>query len=157
KLYFESMTGEVLVYSMLSTLVVACVLAAWYLAAVPLLESITPLTVEERSREALRPILVRMIRATMRFLLDGDVEDPRLATLEQISAWFFAKLLAAVLALGVYQNWLVMPSYPLDGSAGPSARVGAVLRVVEAILAVWIMSGLFYRVLGVVVGALYGF
>jgi uncharacterized membrane protein YphA (DoxX/SURF4 family) len=157
KAYFRAMTGEVLGYSLMSTLVVALVLAGWYLVAVPLVEAITPATAEDRLAEARRPRWLRTIRLAFRFFLDGDVESPVLAKLERGSAWLFAKLLAAVLALGVYQNWFIMPSYPLDGSAGPSARIGLVLRGVEAILALWIASGLFYRALGVTLFAVYAF
>jgi uncharacterized membrane protein YphA (DoxX/SURF4 family) len=157
KLYFRSMTGEVLAYSLMSTGVLACVLSCWYLAAVPVVESISPITTEDLAAEARRSAPVRAIRWALRFLLDADIESPTLSTLENASAWLFAKLPAAILALGVWQNWFLMPSYPLDGSAGPSAPAGVVLRVFEGVLAAWIASGFFYRALGVVLFAVYGF
>ena len=157
KSYFQSMTGEVLFYSAASTVVMACILVGWYLVAVPLVDAITPVTAEAKAAEARLPLPIRWLRAIVRFLGDGDVEHPILAKLERGAAWYFAKLPAAVLALGVYQNWIIMPSYPLDGSAGPSAKVGFVLRIVEGVLAVWVASGLFYRVLGGVLFAVYGF
>jgi hypothetical protein len=157
KSYFQSMTGEVLTFSLMSTVVIACIVAAWYLVGVPLLETITPITDGDKAYEASRPRLIRLVRLVMRFCLDGEIESPLLEKLEKAAAWWFAKLPALVLSLGVYQNWIIMPSYPLDGSAGPSAQVGFMLRIVEGILAVWVISGMFYRVLGAVLFAVYGF
>jgi uncharacterized membrane protein YphA (DoxX/SURF4 family) len=149
KEFFRHMSGDVLRWSLLATLVIAGIIAAWYLVAVPLCDKITPHTAEDEAAYRRRPLPVRIFLTTLRYFLDGEIESPLLEKLERAAAFFFAKIPAAVLALGVYQHWIIMPSYPLTG------RLGEVLRVAEAILAVWVVWGRGLRALGVVLFLIY--
>jgi uncharacterized membrane protein YphA (DoxX/SURF4 family) len=141
--YFRSMSGEVLFYSLCATMAIAGVVAAWYLVAVPLVEHLTLHGTDARAREARRPPLVRWLRRGARFFLDGNEESTLLARGERIALEVFKRLPAAVLALGVVEGWFVMPSFPLHGQTAP------VVRVVAGALALWCLSGLFLRQLGV--------
>lgn len=149
--YFRSMTGEVLQFSLMAALAVAGVVAIWYLVAVDLVERLTPATPDARAREARRPLLVRKLRWGLRFLLDGDVGGAWMDKGERIAALIFARLPAGVLILGCFEQWLVMPSFPLPlhGSLGP------VLTVVQGALAAWILVGRWLRPLGAVMFAVF--
>jgi hypothetical protein len=152
KEFFRHMRGEVLRYSLMASAAVAGVVVAWYLIAVHLVERITPVTPEEKAREAKLPHVVRWSRLAVRFFLDADIEGPLLAKGERVAALVFAKIPAAVLALGVAQNWIVMPSFPL-----PDSTWGSVLRVVEGALAAWVAIGIYQRWLGVVLFLVFGY
>jgi uncharacterized membrane protein YphA (DoxX/SURF4 family) len=141
--YFCSMSGEVLRFSLLAAVAVAGVVVAWYLVAVPLADRLTPRTREAREREARRHPLVRHGRLLLRFFLDADEDHGWMERGERIAAEVFKRLPAAVLLLGVYEGWFVMPSFPLHGPAAP------VVRGVAVVLALWVLVGRWLRELGI--------
>lgn len=141
--FFQSMSGEVLVYSLGATVAIFGVVVLWYLFAPGLVDALTPVTLAARAREAQRPLLARAARSTIRFLLDGPAEGAFMTRGLQVATFVFSRIPVFVLGLGALQGWLVMPSYPL-----PDSELGTLLRIVEVILAVWVASGLFYPVLG---------
>ncbi len=141
--FFQSMSGEVLVYSLGASLAIFGVVVLWYLFAPGLVDALTPVTLAAQAREARRPFLSRAARRTVRFLLDGPAEGAFMKRGLVVATFVFSRVPVFVLGLGALQGWLVMPSYPL-----PDSELGTVLRVVEVILAVWVASGLFYPLLG---------
>jgi uncharacterized membrane protein YphA (DoxX/SURF4 family) len=141
--YFRSMTGEVLRTSITATIAVAGVVAAWYLVAVPVCDAITPHGADALAREARRPILQRWSRAVLRFVLDADVDTPLMATGERWAARVFQRIPAAVLLLGAFSGWIIMPSFPAHGPVAHAvcwAQVG---------LAAWVLTGWRPRELGI--------
>lgn len=141
--YFQSMTGEVLLYSLAATLSVFGVVVLWYLFVPPIVEALTPVTPAARAREAQRNPLARALRFVARLALDGDVPSRFMRWGLVASTFVFSKIPALVLALGAYEGWLVMPSYPL-----PKNELGDALRIASGVLALWAASGLFLPVLG---------
>jgi hypothetical protein len=150
--YFEHMTGEVLRWSLLATAALAGVILLWYLVVLDFVERLTPATEEARRREAALPLPKRLFRRGLRFALDGDVEHPWLARGERIAVLVFARLPAAVLLLGVWEGWIVMPSFPL-----PEGAYGTALRVVAAALAAWVLAGVALPALGATLFAVFIF
>jgi hypothetical protein len=148
--YFRSLTGQTLQLSLLSAAVVVAAVAAWYLLAIPLAEHLALESEEARVREASRPAAMRLARGALRFALDVQVPGQRWREGLSVAAAVFARIPAAVLALGVFQGWLVMPSFPLQGTSG------MVLRVVEAGLAAWCLWGRHPRALGITLFAVFG-
>jgi uncharacterized membrane protein YphA (DoxX/SURF4 family) len=69
-----------------------------------------------------------------------------------VTEFIFGRIPALVLLLGAYQGWLVMPSYPL-----PVNDLGHALRAASVMLAVWILSGLYWPVLGGVLFVIFGY
>jgi uncharacterized membrane protein YphA (DoxX/SURF4 family) len=141
--YFRSMTGEVLRTSLTAAIAVAGVVAAWYLVAVPVCEKITPHGPEAVAREARLPLLARWSRAVGRFVLDADVDTPLMARGERWAARVFQRIPAAVLMLGAFSGWIVMPSFPAHG------QVGQVVCYAQIALAAWILAGVRLRELGI--------
>lgn len=140
--YFRSMSGDVLRFSVMASLGVAGIVATWYLLATELLERLTPATPEGWARERKLGFPRRQVRSVLRFVLDGDLEGPAMERGEQLATIAFAKVPAFVLALGAYDGWLVMPSFPVEGA------LGNVLRVAEIALAAWVIVGRYPRALG---------
>jgi uncharacterized membrane protein YphA (DoxX/SURF4 family) len=150
--YFQSMTGEVLVFSLLGTFAVFGVVVLWYLSAPGIVDALTPITPSARAREAARPFVIRAVRGLVRFLLDGPSESPFMRRGLVVTEFIFGRIPALVLLLGAYQGWLVMPSYPL-----PVNDLGHALRAASVMLAVWILSGLYWPVLGGVLFVIFGY
>ncbi|MEP7123955.1 MAG: hypothetical protein ABJE95_23715 [Byssovorax sp.] len=150
--YFQSMTGEVLVFSLLGSCAVFGVVVLWYLSAPGIVDALTPITASARAREAARPFVIRGARSVIRFLLDGPAEGPFMRRGLQVAEIVFDRIPAPVLLLGAYQGWLVMPSYPL-----PINDLGHAFRAVSVMLAVWILSGLYRPALGVVLFLIFGY
>jgi uncharacterized membrane protein YphA (DoxX/SURF4 family) len=150
--YFQSMTGEVLVFSLLGSFAVFGVVMLWYLSAPGIVDALTPITASARAREAARPFVVRVIRGVVRFLLDGPTESAFMRRGLVVAEIVFDRIPALVLLLGAYQGWLVMPSYPV-----PIDDLGHALRAVSVMLAVWILSGLYRPALGVVLFLVFGY
>jgi hypothetical protein len=148
--YFQSMSGEVLLYSVGASITIFGVIVLWYLSAPGIVEALTPVTPSALAREAARGPVARGARALLRFILDGPAEGAFMRRGLAVSTFVFARIPAVVLALGAYQGWLVMPSYPLGG--GP---LGAALRVTSGVLALWVASGLFLPALGAVMIAVF--
>jgi uncharacterized membrane protein YphA (DoxX/SURF4 family) len=142
--YFRSMSGDVLRFSLMASLGIAGIVTIWYLFATELLDRLMPATQEAWAREKRLPIVRRTVRAGLRFVLDADLDGPVMEKGEKIATLVFAKIPAFVLALGAHDGWLFMPSFPLEGA------LGNVLRVVEGILAVWVLWGKFPRALGAI-------
>jgi uncharacterized membrane protein YphA (DoxX/SURF4 family) len=84
-------------------------------------------------------------------LLDGPFVSRAMENGLEVATFIFSKVPAFVLALGAYQGWLVMPSYPLSG---PLANVFA---GASAVLAVWVLIGRALRPLGVIMFVIYGY
>jgi uncharacterized membrane protein YphA (DoxX/SURF4 family) len=150
--YFQSMTGEVLLFSLLGSFAVFGVIVLWYLSAPGLVDALTPITPSARAREAARPLVVRAVRSAVRFFLDGATESAFMRHGLVVAEFIFGRIPALVLVLGAYQGWLVMPSYPL-----PVGDVGDALRIVSLILALWILTGLFRPALGAVLFLVFGY
>jgi uncharacterized membrane protein YphA (DoxX/SURF4 family) len=150
--YFQSMTGEVLVFSLLGSFAVFGVVMLWYLSAPGMVDALTPITPSARAREAARPWIVRSARSVVRFLLDGPNESAFMRRGLVVAELVFGRIPALVLLLGAYQGWLVMPSYPV-----PVNDLGHALRAVSVMLAVWILSGLYWPVLGGVLILVYAY
>ncbi len=150
--YFQSMTGEVLVFSLLGSFAVFGVVVLWYLSAPGIVDALTPITPSARAREAARPFVVRGVRGVIRFLLDGPTESAFMRRGLVVAEIVFDRIPALVLLLGAYQGWLVMPSYPV-----PVDDLGHALRAVSVMLAVWILSGLYRPALGVVLFLVFGY
>lgn len=148
--YFQAMRGEVLLFSLGAAAALFSVIVLWYLTAPPIVDALTPVTASAKAREARRHPLVRALRAGLRFALDGPVDSAFMRRGLIVADALFTRVPAFVLALGAYQGWLVMPSYPL-----PTGALGAVLRVVEVILAVWAGVGLFLPPLGAILLVVY--
>jgi hypothetical protein len=148
--YFRSLAGETLELSLLAALGVACAVAVWYLLATPLSERLSLRSTEARAREATLPAPMRAARGLLRFALDGDVSWPAWQRGLWAAAVVFSRIPGAVLALGVVQGWLVMPSFPLHGPLAP------VVRIAEAVLAAWCLWGRYPRQLGVALFAVFG-
>ena len=142
--YFRAMRGDVLRFSVMASLGVAGIVTIWYLFATELLDRLTPATPEAWTRERRLPAPRRFVRAALRFVLDADLEGPAMERGEKIATFVFAKIPALVLALGAFEGWLFMPSFPLEGT------LGTALRIVEVILAAWVLWGRFPRVLGAI-------
>lgn len=140
--YFQSMSGEVLLYSLGATVTVFGVILLWYLSAPGIVEALTPVTPSAQAREARRGFFSRAARKVTRLALDGPIEGGFMAAGQQVSTFVFGRIPAFVLGLGAYQGWLVMPSFPVKGD------VGDAIRIASAVLALWVLSGLFWRVLG---------
>lgn len=149
--YFQSMSGEVLVLSLGAAVAIFGVVLLWYLSAPDLVERLTPVTASAQAREERRNFVSRGIRLLARLALDGPVQGRFMTGGLTVAAFLFSKIPAFVLALGAYQGWLVMPSYPLEGDLGDA------LRIVEIVLALWVLTGLLKRVLGVVFFLVYGY
>ena len=148
--YFQSMTGEVLLFSLGAAATVFGVILLWYLSAPNIVDRLTPVTPSARAREAQRNIFSRSARVLVRLALDGDVAGPFMQWGLRAAAFFFAKVPVFVLCLGAYQGWLVMPSYPL-----PRGDIGDALRIAEVVLALWIAMGFFLRPVGVIMLLIY--
>lgn len=148
--YFQSMTGEVLAFSIAASVAIAGLIVFWYLTAPGILERLTPVTDSDRAREAQRGFFSRSFRGLVRFALDGESTSPFMTKGLKVAAFVFSKIPAFVLLLGAYQGWLVMPSYPLDNN-----DLGTVFRVTEVVLAIWVATGLFKPVLGAVLFVVY--
>lgn len=141
--YFQSMSGEVLLFSLGATIAVFGLVVFWYLTAPGILDALTPVTQAAKSREASRGFLSRGARLFVRLILDGDLDSPFMRGGLRVATFVFARIPAFVLVLGAIQGWLVMPSFPLDDN-----EIGTALRVVQVVLAIWIAIGLFVRPLG---------
>ncbi len=148
--YFQSMTGEVLVLALAATLTVFGVIFVWYLSVPTLVDTLVPSTASAAGA-SLSP-LRRIARYFFRLALDGDVSGPIFDFALRVAAFVFSRVPAFVLALGAYEGWLVMPSYPLGGDG-----FDLILRYVEVGLAVWALLGVFPRILGGVFFAVYGY
>ncbi len=149
--YFQSMSGEVLLYSLGATIALFGVILLWYLAAPDLVEKLTPVTPSAQAREARRGFFSRSARLFARLALDGPLEGRFMTAGRRAAIFVFGRVPAFVLALGAYQGWLVMPSFPVKGDVGDG------LRIASAILALWVLSGLAWRVLGGVFLLVYAF
>jgi uncharacterized membrane protein YphA (DoxX/SURF4 family) len=147
--YFRSMTGQVLELSLAATLAVAGVVLAWYLLAVPLCERITPQGTDAVAREARLPAWLRWLRGGLRFALDADVDTPWMARGERWAARFFQRIPAAVMVLGAWSGWIIMPSFPAHGV------VGGIMRWLQLPLALWVLWGRRLRELGIVTFAIF--
>jgi uncharacterized membrane protein YphA (DoxX/SURF4 family) len=140
--YFRSMTGEVLQLSLLAGAAVAVIVGLWYLGAATLLERLTPTSVEKKAEQDRRGPVGRPLVSLIRFFLDGYVAAPWLARAERLAVVVFARLPGLVFLLGAADGWLVMPSFPVAGT------LGVVLRALEVLVALWILSGRFQVALG---------
>ena len=150
--YFQSMTGEVLLFSLLGSFTVFGVVMLWYLSAPGIVDALTPVTPSAKAREAARPFVSRAARGLVRFLLDGPTESAFMRHGLVVAELVFGRIPALVLVLGAYQGWLVMPSFPV-----PMGNVGDALRIVSLVLAAWILSGLFRPVLGALLFLVFGY
>jgi uncharacterized membrane protein YphA (DoxX/SURF4 family) len=150
--YFQSMSGEVLLFSVFASIAVFGVILVWYLSAPGIVEALTPVTPQAVAREAARPFFSRTARRAVRFLLDGDVDSAFMRGGLKVATFVFARIPAPVLALGAYQGWLVMPSFPL-----PEGDLGDAIRIVEVGLAVWAAIGVFVRPLGALMLVTFGY
>lgn len=150
--YFQSMTGEVLLFSLLGSFAIFGVVVLWYLSAPGIVDALTPITPSAQKREAARPFVIRTARGVTRFLLDGPTESAFMRRGLVVAELVFGRIPALVLLLGAYQGWLVMPSYPL-----PLGDLGNALRGVAVALAAWILSGLFWPALGGVLFLVFGY
>jgi uncharacterized membrane protein YphA (DoxX/SURF4 family) len=148
--YFQSMTGEVLIFSVGAAATVFGVILLWYLSAPSIVDRLTPVTPSARAREGQRNIISRGARLLVRLALDGEVEGRFMRWGLRAAAFFFSKVPVFVLCLGAYQGWLVMPSYPL-----PRGDLGDALRITEVVLALWIAMGFFLRPVGVIMLLIY--
>jgi hypothetical protein len=147
--YFRSMRGQVLELSLAATCAIAGVVAAWYLVAVPICERITPHDADGHAREARRPPWQRWLRGGLRFVLDADLDTRWMVLGERWAARLFQRIPAAVLALGAWSGWILMPSFPAHGP------VGTVVRFAQLGLAAWVLWGGRLRELGVVTFAVF--
>ena len=150
--YFQSMTGEVLLFSLLGSFAVFGVVVLWYLSAPGIVDALTPVTPSAKAREAARPFLPRVARGAVRFLLDGPTEGAFMRRGPVVAEFVFGRVPALVLVLGAYQGWLVMPSFPV-----PVGDVGNALRGASIALAVWVASGLFRPALGAALFLVFGY
>lgn len=150
--YFQSMSGEVLLFSVFASLAVFGVILVWYLSAPGIVEALTPVTPQAAAREAARPFVSRTARRAVRFLLDGEMDSAFMRGGLKVATFVFARIPAPVLALGAYQGWLVMPSFPL-----PAGDFGDAIRIVEVALAAWAAIGLFVRPLGALMVVIFGY
>lgn len=141
KAYFQSLSGEVLELSLLATLGIASLIATWYMVAVPLRDRVEDLREQGKGGR---------LAAVLGFFLDAEIDAPFLSRAERVTEELFARIPGLVLMLGVIENWIVMPSFPLRGPLGP------VLRVAEGALAAWALSGLFRPALGVALFLVFG-
>jgi len=149
--YFQRMSGEVLGFSAASAVALFGTVFLFYLFVPPLIASLSPSTEAAREREAHRGVVSRTFRLLVRLVLDGDVGGPFMDTGLKVSAFIFSRVPAFVLALGAYQGWLVMPSFPLYGQLGDAWRVASVG------LALWVLAGVFPRALGAVFFVVFGY
>jgi uncharacterized membrane protein YphA (DoxX/SURF4 family) len=140
--YFQSMSGEVLHLSLLAAAAVAVIIGLWYLGAVVLVERLTPTSVEKQVEQDRRGPVRRPFVWLIRFFLDGYLASPGMARAESIAVLVFARLPGLVFLLGAAQGWLVMPSFPVDGT------LAVPLRALEVGVALWILSGRFQNALG---------
>lgn len=147
--YFRSMTGQVLRLSLAAACAIAVIITLWYLVATVLLERLTPTSVEQQVEQAHRGSAHHPLLSLMRFFLDGYLPSRWLVHAERISVFIFARLPGLVFLLGAYDGWVVMPSFPVSGTPG------LVMRVIEAAVALWVLSGLFQVALGVVMLLVY--
>ena len=143
------MTGEMLFYALLAAASVFGIIVLWYLSAPGIVEALTPVTASARAREEKRNFFSRGLRLVVRLAMDGHVDSPFMRRGLQVATFYFSKVPAFVLGLGAYEGWLVMPSFPLSGNVGDG------IRIAEGVLAVWVLSGLLKRALGVVLFAVY--
>lgn len=148
--YFQSMSGEVLLYSLGATLSLFGIVLVWYLLVPNLVDALSPGAAA--TAPAGESPLRRIARYLFRVALDGDVPGPGFARGLRVASFVFARVPAFVLGLGAYQGWLVMPSYPL----GPDP-FDLALRWVSAGLALWALLGVGLRALGAVFFAVYGY
>ncbi|HEY4185187.1 MAG TPA: hypothetical protein VGP07_08970 [Polyangia bacterium] len=133
--YFRSMSGEVLHLSLLAAAAVAVIIGLWYLGATVLLDRLTPTSVEKQLEREQRGSLLRPLGALLRFFLDGYMPSSGMARAERISVLVFARLPGLVFLLGAAESWVVMPSFPVVG------QLGLVLRTLEVVVGLWILSG----------------
>ncbi len=150
RLYFQQMSGEVLLFSIGATIAVFGVVVLWYLFAPGIVDSLTPVTAAGKEREARRNIVARAFRWFARFALDGELEGRFMPVGLRVATFVFGRIPAFVLGLGAYQGWLVMPSFPVGDD-----QLGLALRIASCVLAVWVLSGIFWRALGVVMLAVF--
>src|SRR5262249_48301374 len=75
-----------------------------------------------------------------RVALDGDSDTPFIQKGLKVTTFVFGRLPALVLALGAWEGWLVMPSFPLKDNP-----LEMPLRITAVVLAVWVLSGLLWR------------
>lgn len=140
--YFHSMSGEVLELSLLAAAAVTVVIGLWYVAAVVLVDRLTPTSVERDEKRTQRAPVRRFLNSLVQFFLDGYVRSRWLVHAEKIAVLVFARLPGLVLLLGAAQGWLLMPSFPVHGPWSVE------LRTIAVILALWILSGRFQVGLG---------
>jgi hypothetical protein len=151
--YFRSLSGEVLNYSLAAAGAIAGVIIGWYLIAAELADRLDLSTPEARAREARRPFPLRVVRALVRFGVDAEIDTPLFRLGQGAAAFVFARIPALVLALGVVQGWLVMPSFPLAGLG----MEGEIVRGLEGALAIWILVGVAPHALGAILFAIFGY
>lgn len=140
--FFQSMTGQMLELSLAATAAVAVIVALWYLAAVPLVDRLTPTSMEKTLPRGRLGVVGRAFGPLIRFALDGYMDNRWLARAERVAVFIFARLPGLVLLLGAKEGWLVMPSYPVP------APLTAPILGLEVVLAVWILWGGFRPALG---------
>ncbi|MBK8254616.1 MAG: hypothetical protein IPK82_18350 [Polyangiaceae bacterium] len=149
--YFQRMSGEVFWYSLASAVALFGLIFLFYLVVPGLVERLSPQTVAARDREQRRGFFSRTFRYLTRLILDGDVHGPFIDNGLKVSAFLFSRVPAFVLALGAYEGWLVMPSFPVYGA------LGTFWRVASAALALWVLVGVFQRAIGAVMLAVFGY
>ncbi len=126
RLYFQQMSGEVLLFSIGATIAVFGVVVLWYLFAPGIVDSLTPVTAAGKEREARRNIVARAFRWFARFALDGELEGRFMPVGLRVATFVFGRIPAFVLGLGAYQGWLVMPSFPVgDDQLGLALRIAS--------------------------------
>src|SRR3954466_6887526 len=97
--FFQSMSGEVLLFSVGASLAIFGVILLWYLSAPGIVDALTPVTPSAKAREAARPFLSRGARLAVRFLLGGTVDSAFMRTGLKVATFVFARIPALVLGL----------------------------------------------------------
>lgn len=151
KAYFQNLEGPALALAVAGTLSLIGVVIAFFLIAPAAVERLTPVTEEQRNREAHLNPAVRWLRAFLRLFLDGHFSSRALDVGLDVAIFIFSKIPAPVLFLGAYQGFLVMPSYPVEGT------LGMVIRVVSVILGIWVLIGKKLNLLGIIMFVIWGY
>src|SRR5712672_2925852 len=126
----------------IAAVTVVTLAALCHLAAVPLVERLTPTSVEKTLPRARAGVLMGFFSPLIRFALDGYMDSRWLARAERAAVFVFARVPGLVLLLGAKEGWLVMPSYPVEGP------LTAPILGLEVVLGVWILWGGFRPALG---------
>jgi len=134
--YFQSMTGQVLRLSVTAAAAVVVVVALWYLAAIGVLERVTPTSAERKAERERKGRVRHPLVAFLRFFLDGYVASPVLARVEIAAVMVFARLPGLVLLLGAVFS-IEQTAFWRSGRSGsgehPRSRLAPVVVLARAV------------------------